>query len=230
MISPTERDPARNGGGGGALSLPVLRWTIRLVLAAALFAVAFNLRFQGMDWPDLHPDSGNMSRWMRWTRHHPYVRDRVYPGGFFTLFRPWQNLEAEGEVSRFNQTAEQMGLFSAPDRRLSVVLLAREFNAALGALTCLVLLALAWSVTGSFPAALFAATVTGKPLGIAVFERKRHFDITLRSRDPSLRLSYIAEKAAEAAGGSGGGHPNAAGARIPMAGLKTFLKKVNYLM
>jgi RecJ-like exonuclease len=80
------------------------------------------------------------------------------------------------------------------------------------------------------PAALFAATATGKPLGVAVFERKRHFDVTMRSRDPALKLNILAEKAARAAGGSGGGHPNAAGARIPMAGLKTFLKKADSMI
>lgn len=81
------------------------------------------------------------------------------------------------------------------------------------------------------PAALFAATVTDKPLGISAFEKKRkYFDITIRSRDPSLKLNIIAEKAAQAAGGSGGGHPNAAGARIPLANLKTFLKKVDSMI
>jgi len=80
------------------------------------------------------------------------------------------------------------------------------------------------------PAALFAATVTDKPLGVAAFERGSHFDITLRAREPSLRLNDIAEKAAAAVGGSGGGHPHAAGARIPMSKLKEFLKKADELV
>jgi len=80
------------------------------------------------------------------------------------------------------------------------------------------------------PAALFAATATDKPLGVAAFERKNHFDITLRARDPKLKLNVIAEKAAEAVGGSGGGHPNAAGARIPLSKLKDFLKKADELV
>lgn len=80
------------------------------------------------------------------------------------------------------------------------------------------------------PTALFAATATDKPVGIAVFERRNHFDITMRTRIPDVKLNVIAEKAAQAVGGSGGGHPSAAGARIPMAMLKEFLKKTNSLV
>ncbi len=155
MSSPTgikrnERGPVR---------FSVVRWALRILFAVSLFAVAFNLRFRGLDWPDLHPDSENMTRWMRWTRHHPYVLDRVYPSGFFTLFRPFQKLEAGGGISRINRAAERLGLLTPPAARLTIVLLARQFNALLGALTCLVLLLLTWSVTGSFPAAAFAAAL-----------------------------------------------------------------------
>lgn len=80
------------------------------------------------------------------------------------------------------------------------------------------------------PTALFAATATDTPVGVAVFERKSHFDITMRARDPSIKLNVIADKAAREVGGSGGGHPSAAGARIPMARLKDFLKKADSLI
>ncbi|MBI4020178.1 MAG: DHH family phosphoesterase [Candidatus Aenigmarchaeota archaeon] len=75
-------------------------------------------------------------------------------------------------------------------------------------------------------AALFAATATGKPVGIAVYKRRNYLDITIRRRG-NADLHKAAEKAAEAVGGSGGGHPEAAGARIPKDRLEDFLKALN---
>jgi RecJ-like exonuclease len=79
------------------------------------------------------------------------------------------------------------------------------------------------------PAALFAATTTGKPLGICVYKRERYLDITIRSREP-LPLNKIAEQASAAVGGSGGGHESAAGAKIPFGTLDAFLKKMNEMI
>ncbi len=80
------------------------------------------------------------------------------------------------------------------------------------------------------PSALFAATVTNKPLGLAVHTRENHLDITMRSRNPNLKLNILAEKSSEPLGGSGGGHPHAAGARIPLGALKKFLENINSLL
>jgi RecJ-like exonuclease len=80
------------------------------------------------------------------------------------------------------------------------------------------------------PAALFAATVTDSRVGVAAFVRKNKLDITLRSPDHSLDMSMLAETAAEAVGGSGGGHSHAAGARIPMERLEDFLKELNRIL
>lgn len=79
--------------------------------------------------------------------------------------------------------------------------------------------------------ALFAATIGNKPIGISVFENKmkKITDITMRSRKP-FELNKICEQAAESVNGSGGGHPAAAGARIPLGTLEIFLKKVNELI
>lgn len=79
------------------------------------------------------------------------------------------------------------------------------------------------------PAALFAATATGKPVGICVYKRERYLDITIRAREP-VPLNKLAEQASGAVGGSGGGHENAAGAKIPFGTLDTFLKKMNEMM
>jgi len=80
------------------------------------------------------------------------------------------------------------------------------------------------------PAALFAATATGKPVGICVYKRERYLDITIRAREPNIPLNTLAEKASGAVGGSGGGHESAAGAKIPFGTLELFLKKMNEMM
>jgi len=82
------------------------------------------------------------------------------------------------------------------------------------------------------PAALFAATVTDKPVGLAVFRVHDHLDVTARTRanDPAMKLNKVMEKAAEAVGGSGGGHPRAAGARIPKGMLNKFIAEADRLL
>lgn len=77
------------------------------------------------------------------------------------------------------------------------------------------------------PAALFAATVTDKPVGFTIHTRKKYLDITARSRDYELALGSLMEKAAELVEGSGGGLRHAAGARIPLKALDKFLDEVN---
>jgi len=80
-------------------------------------------------------------------------------------------------------------------------------------------------------AALFAATITNTPIGMCIFERKgRHLDITIRGRDSGVKLHKLAEDAAAEVGGSGGGLPDAAGARIPLGALDRFLKRMNELI
>ncbi len=79
------------------------------------------------------------------------------------------------------------------------------------------------------PAALFAATTTGKPVGICVYKREKYLDVTIRARK-SLPLNRLAEEASGAVGGSGGGHESAAGAKIPFGTLDQFLKKMNELV
>lgn len=80
------------------------------------------------------------------------------------------------------------------------------------------------------PAALFSATVTGKPVGLCVYKREKYLDVTIRSNDSKIALNRLAEVASGAVGGSGGGHENAAGAKIPFGTLEKFLKKMNEMM
>jgi RecJ-like exonuclease len=77
------------------------------------------------------------------------------------------------------------------------------------------------------PAALFAATVTECPMGLCVYDRENHTDITARKRNTDIALNRVMEAAAEHVGGSGGGHSEAAGARIPAGTLKEFVEQVN---
>lgn len=79
------------------------------------------------------------------------------------------------------------------------------------------------------PAALFAATTTGKAVGVCVYKRERYLDVTIRSREP-MPLNRLAEQASSYVGGSGGGHESAAGAKIPFGTLDKFLKKMDELV
>lgn len=77
------------------------------------------------------------------------------------------------------------------------------------------------------PSALFAATVTDSPVGLSIHTRRGYLDVTIRKRAGGFRLNLLAERAAEGVGGSGGGHRDAAGARIPLGSLEGFLEAVN---
>ncbi|NOX71659.1 MAG: DHH family phosphoesterase [Candidatus Micrarchaeota archaeon] len=77
------------------------------------------------------------------------------------------------------------------------------------------------------PAALFAATVTDSILGMSIYDRTNHFDITVRTRDYSIDLNVLLSETAEEFEGTGGGHPQAGGARVPIMHLNAFLKRIN---
>lgn len=80
------------------------------------------------------------------------------------------------------------------------------------------------------PAALFSSNVTKTEIGLCVYERRNHIDITARKRSSDIHLNRLMEKSAIQLGGSGGGHPGAAGARIPFGKLDEFLKILNKLI
>ncbi|MDD4331824.1 MAG: DHHA1 domain-containing protein [Methanosarcinaceae archaeon] len=73
-------------------------------------------------------------------------------------------------------------------------------------------------------AALYAASCGGKLVGIAAEyrEKKKVYDLSLRARGP-VDINKILREIAPKYGGSGGGHPFAAGARLPKNKLKSFL-------
>jgi len=80
------------------------------------------------------------------------------------------------------------------------------------------------------PSALFASTVTNTRIGMAFHTRGGYLDVTIRSNDYSLPLNTVAEDAGEKVGGSGGGHPHASGARIPLEAFHEFLMEVNRML
>ncbi len=77
------------------------------------------------------------------------------------------------------------------------------------------------------PAALFAATVSNTETGMIINERGENIDITVRKRNSKVELNRMMEECADSVGGSGGGHPGAAGARIPRGTLDKFMHHVN---
>lgn len=80
------------------------------------------------------------------------------------------------------------------------------------------------------PSALFAATARNKPLGIYAHAREKYVDVTMRARKKGLKLNELAEDVAESVKGSGGGHTEAAGAKIPVGTFRAFLKKLDTMI
>ncbi|MBN2043284.1 MAG: DHH family phosphoesterase [Candidatus Aenigmarchaeota archaeon] len=80
------------------------------------------------------------------------------------------------------------------------------------------------------PSALFASTATNTKIGISVHSKQTHMDITMRIRDYKIPANEFCSRAAAKVGGSGGGHPQAAGARIPPGKMSIFIKELNSLL
>lgn len=74
-------------------------------------------------------------------------------------------------------------------------------------------------------AAIYAASYGRREVGIAAEyrERKGAYDLSIRSRG-KIDVNHILRSVAPRFGGSGGGHPLAAGARIPEDSLNAFLR------
>lgn len=74
-------------------------------------------------------------------------------------------------------------------------------------------------------AAIYAASYGRREVGIAAEyrEKKRAYDLSIRSRG-EVDVNHILRSVAPRFGGSGGGHPLAAGARIPEDSLNAFLR------
>lgn len=71
--------------------------------------------------------------------------------------------------------------------------------------------------------AFYAAVLTGKPVGVAVEERKGLYVGSARARDARIDLNVALRETAPAVGGTGGGHPQAAGFRVPPGSFERLL-------
>jgi len=75
-------------------------------------------------------------------------------------------------------------------------------------------------------AAFYAAVEAGKPVGIAVEERKGMYVGSARARDARIDLNAALRAVAPRFGGSGGGHSRAAGFRVPIGRFEEFLSEL----
>ena len=75
--------------------------------------------------------------------------------------------------------------------------------------------------------AIYAKGLTNSLVGVAAEERKDTIDMSLRTSNPEVDLNRLLRMIATKLGGSGGGHPAAAGARIPKENFQKFLNELN---
>ncbi|MCD6465401.1 DHH family phosphoesterase [Candidatus Bathyarchaeota archaeon] len=75
--------------------------------------------------------------------------------------------------------------------------------------------------------ATYARGLTGALVGVAGEERKNMIDMSLRTSSDKIDLNRILRRITRKLGGSGGGHPNAAGTRIPKEKFESFLEELN---
>lgn len=74
--------------------------------------------------------------------------------------------------------------------------------------------------------AIYARAIAGTPVGLAGESRRGFIDMSLRTGDEDLDLNRLLRAIAPRFGGSGGGHPMAAGARIPEQQFLAFIKEL----
>jgi len=75
--------------------------------------------------------------------------------------------------------------------------------------------------------ATYARGLTDALVGVAGEERRNMIDMSLRTHSQEIDLNRILRRITVKIGGSGGGHPNAAGARIPKENFKDFLRELD---
>lgn len=85
-------------------------------------------------------------------------------------------------------------------------------------------------VPGSIGTAALYARVTKKALiGVAGVTKNEMVDLSFRSKNPNIDLNVLLRSECGKFGGVGGGHPQAAGARIPVDELMDFLKSLDLI-
>jgi RecJ-like exonuclease len=89
-------------------------------------------------------------------------------------------------------------------------------------------LAYAIDIEGSVGrAAKYMMAMSGKPVGIAIERRRGEAIMSLRAKRRGIDLNSLLRRIAPAYGGSGGGHESAAGARVNIDMIESFLKHLD---
>lgn len=81
-----------------------------------------------------------------------------------------------------------------------------------------------WSLSKS---AIYSKAEAGTLVGIGAETRNGFIDMSLRTHSDKLDLNGMAIAITQKIGGSGGGHPMAAGARVPKDKFKNFMEELN---
>jgi len=129
------------------------RWLLAGIILCAVF-----LRYGGFDRPmEMHPDQPTIVGWMNQTEDDGYLKNTVYPGGFFTLFNQFRRA-VYPLIQLKQQWRYQLGEIDRvmPPGGINFTL-ARHFNVWLAGLTCLLVYLLAVTISGSKWAGLFSA-------------------------------------------------------------------------
>lgn len=75
--------------------------------------------------------------------------------------------------------------------------------------------------------AIYVRAISNTLVGVAGEERKGFIDMSLRTCEKSIDLNSILRRLSPKLGGSGGGHPQAAGARIPKENFLKFIEELD---
>ncbi|MFH1477063.1 MAG: phospholipid carrier-dependent glycosyltransferase [Verrucomicrobiota bacterium] len=127
-------------------------------LLAGIILVAVFLRYGGLDRPmEMHPDQSRITGWMDRTVEDGYLKNTVYPGGFFKLFNQFRRV-IYPFIQLQQQWRYQLGVIDrvTPPPNINFTL-GRHFNVWLAGLTCLLVYLLATTISGSKWAGLCGA-------------------------------------------------------------------------
>ena len=134
---------------------------IIFVLLFAICIGAFFIRAEGIKWPKLHPDESVIGVWLERSTHDVYIKDRVYPNGFFALTRPF--VLAGHTLIRLNERfAYHCGAIdrirgAKPDG----IYFGRWFNVWAGTFLCVIVFLMVSRITCSRWGGLLAASLIG---------------------------------------------------------------------
>ena len=134
---------------------------ICLFLLFVICIGAFIIRADGIKWPKLHPDEAVIGAWVEKSSQNIYIKDRVYPNGFFVLARPFVFV---GRAlirlhDRFDYNCGKIDRVRSV--KLDGIYFGRWFNVWAGTLLCVIMFLFVSRMTRFQWAGLFAACLIG---------------------------------------------------------------------